>query len=493
MKFLNLLIPKEKIVGIEIGAQKLKMLFLEKDISEKISVAGKSEVELEEGVIVFGAVKNKEKLSKALFKLKKIFSPGKNLSSFAVVTISQSGIYSEILEFPKYLDSEQLLEAISMNAAEKLPLRLSECYLDWQVIESGANKNKVLVSLIPRKIADDYIDVLKENGFNLIALEASFLSIERAVNVPKDPIIFLYFTDEGITSIVYYNKFSYFSQFELWQEASLGKEIKNIEELGKIIKNKIKKIVSYFESQYEPLRIKKVFLMSYGFDAEKIIKKIGPSGWPMEKAEPKVDSLKNSDWVPVTGAALRAFIPRSDDTIISLLPVGTESLYETQKAISFAKSIFFLISALASFYVIAFMAVFVFVSFLGSGINRQMELRSNIPLPTEYLQMEAATKEFNGYVNDLSVIHLKTKDDYAAALSSIAKLNIPGISLTGLNFDNLSKPISISGIAANRESLGAFKLQMEKFNLFNDINFSVQNIAQKSNIPFSASLYLKKL
>lgn len=62
MDFLNLLIPKEKIVGIEIGGQKLRMLYLEKDNFGNVSVSGKSEVSLPDGTIAFGRVVDKKKL-----------------------------------------------------------------------------------------------------------------------------------------------------------------------------------------------------------------------------------------------------------------------------------------------------------------------------------------------------------------------------------------------------------------------------------------------
>lgn len=490
MQFFNLLIPKEKIVGMEINSQKLRMLYLELDRNGKAFVKGKSETDLEEGVIVSGMVKDSQKLSLAIKKLKENFKPKKFLSPFVIVTISQNGVYSDIIELPDNLTNEQLAEAISLNAAENLPLPLSQCYIDWQVIERKGIKNRVLAASLPKKIADDYINVLKENGFRLIALEASFLSIERAICIPRNPTILLYLTDEGITNVIYNNRFSYFSKFEFWFEASLGEQIKKAEDVNKIIKRKIKEATAFFESKYK-LKIEKILLMSYGFDADIIIKKIGITDAPIQKAELKINSIDNSDWVPSGGAAARAFIPRSDDAVISLLPIGTESLYETQKTISFANSISLLISAIASLYLIIFTAAFIFISFIESNISKQIEFRNSIAMPQEYSRIESETKEFNDYIESFLAINPKSNMDYTKILDGINKLNTPGIYLANIKAAKPADPILVSGTASSRENLNVFKKNIEDSSYFKKTKFSIPNITQRSNISFSLTLYLK--
>lgn len=478
---LNFLTPKEKIVGIEINSQKMRMLYLELDRNGKAIVKGQSEIKI-----------NEKDLSKALNRLKNDFKPQRSLSSFAILTISQNEIYSEIIKFPAALSEDQLIESIGLNASENLPLPLSECYIDWQIIESNNKTNNVLISTIPRKIADNYIKILKENGFKLIALEASFLSIERAVFISEKPTIFLYLTDKGITSIIYKNRSPYFSQFELWNETTVGKEIRNIKDLSKIIKNKIKKLTLYFESRNDEMKIEKILLASHGFDADIIIEKIGKALLPIEKAELKIKSLENNDWITVAGAAARAFIPRSDDKIISLLPVGTESLYETQKAVSFIKSIMTIIFSLAIFYIAVFSGSYLLILNLEKNINNQISIRNSLPLPEEYIKIKSETKEFNSYTIDLANIYQDTRSDYGNILKNINKLNTPGISITKLNSVKQNEPVYISGIASTRENMNVFRSKIENSNLFEDTKFSVKNIAQKENIIFEIRLVFKK-
>lgn len=492
MDFLNLLVPKEKIVGIEITDEKLRMLYLEKDTLGAIKTAGKSEEDMEEGVVEFSAVKDRAKLSKALASLRKKFKPRRRLSNFAIVTIPQIGVYSEIFDFPENLDGDQMVEAIGFSAAANLPLPLAECYMDWQAIESGNAKKKVLVSLIAKKTADSYIEILKENGFHLIALEPYFLSIARSVEIPDDPVIFLNLTTEGVTSVVYSKKAPYFSQFEFWSEVSRGKEIRSADDFAKIIKAKVKKIKSYFESRQSDLKIKKILFLVCGADAKEIIKSVGESEIKFEEARLKIPAAENCEWASVAGAAMRAFVPRSEDTIISLLPVGTEDFYEIKKAESFAKSVLFLVFSLAVFYIAVFAAMFVFISFQERNISRQLELRSNALVPPEYARKERETKEFNGFISDLEKTYSVSSADYAAVLQNIGRLNTSGITLASVNFTNPAGPIAASGMALERQNLNAFKFQMENSDNFINAKFSVQNIAQKNNIPFSVTFFMKQ-
>jgi hypothetical protein len=488
---LNLLIPKEKIVGIEINSQKLRMLNLELSKANKAVIKGKSELELEDEIFTPKGVVDEKLLSDALAKLISAFKPKKFFSPYAIITVPQIGVYSEILELPKSLDESQLAEAITLNAAENLPLPLSQCYMDWQIIKNSGQNNKILISTISKDVADKYINALKKNGIKLVALETSFLSIERVVDVPDSATIFFYLTNEGLASIIYKNKTPYFNQFESWKELAPGKEIKNAGDLTKAIKNKAKKLKFYFESQNQKYGIKNILLMSYGFDSDIIIAKIGKTSIPISKANLKLISLENSDWIPVAGAAARALIPRSEDTIISLLPVGTESLYETQKAVSFAKSILFLLTTLFVFYIIIFSSAYFAVSYFQKSINDQMSQRNNLPISQEYSKIKSETEVFNSYLRDLDKISNLAELKYDSMLENINKLNTPGINMSNLSFDKKNNTIIMSGVAINRESLNLFKSKLDNSSDFINIDFSVKDIAKKDNIMFSANLEIK--
>lgn len=491
MDFLNLLIPKEKIVGIEIGDRKLRMLALNKDSFGNIYVQGKSEADLEEGIVEFGAVKNKKKLSSALVQLKKNFSPQGALSMFAVVSVSQESVYGDILRFPKNLTNEQLIEAISFNAAKSSPLPLGDCYLDWQLVEKGKSKDKFLIYIIPKETVNAYKSVLEENGFSLIALEPTSLSIGRAVKMADKPVIFFYLTRKGLISSVYTGSNPYLSQFESWQEASGGAAVDDLSGFSKVLEAKIKNLSSYFENQYGKEKIGKVLLMSQELSTDKIIKKIKSEDVLIEKAKSDIPSIINYDWIIVGGAARRAFIPRSEDTIISLLPVGTESFYEKQKASSFASSILIVVVTIMLFYAVALTVFSSFVSYIGSDLSRQVALRSGMPMPADYSKVDRDSKEFNEYVADLASISSETGADYGSIMSKINSLNSTGILLTSVNFDSVSGAVSVSGVALARENLNAFRFQMANSPYFSNVKFSVQNIAQKSNVPFSLSFNLK--
>jgi len=491
MNLIKLLIPKEKIVGIDISSQKLRMFYLEQDAYGKIAIKGKSEVELDGGVVVFGEIKDKKKLLIALEKLKKTFVPKKLLSNFAIVTIPPNKIYSEILEFPKVLDNQQLLEAISTNAADKLPFPISSCYFDWEIIGEKEDKNLVLVSLARKEVIDSYIETLKIAGFDLIALETYFLSLERIIDLPEYPVILIYLTDDGMSCTIYQKNRPYFSQFETWEEISSGKIIKNLTDLKDAVKAKINMLSLYFESRNTSSILKKVFIISHGFNTDTLIKKIGKLRFPIEKASIKIKPFENSGWLPAAGAAARAFIPRNEDTIISLLPIGTESLYETQKAISFSKSILFFITSLSLFYISILSVFFVFITSLESSVTSQLSIKNSIPINAEYVKMETDTREFNGYISDIVKIRTLSGKDYASIVDKINKLSIAGTSFSSININDSSKTVNISGISSSRESYRYFKNNINASSDFSNVVLSSSDIAKKNDINFSLTMYIR--
>jgi hypothetical protein len=162
-----------------------------------------------------------------------------------------------------------------------------------------------------------------------------------------------------------------------------------------------------------------------------------------------------------------------------------------QKMTSFASSIFIVAATMMLFYVMALTASFFFISYIGNDINLQMESRGNMPMPVDYAKIDEDTKEFNSYVSDSSGVFSKTNADYGAKMEKINSLNSNGISLVNIGFDNVSSVIAVSGIASTRENLNSFKFQLAGSEIFSNVKFSVQNIAQKSNIPFNVSFNLK--
>lgn len=492
MNLIKFLIPKEKIVGIEISSEKLRMLYLEQDAYGKINIKGKSKIDLNDGVIVNGEVKNKKELSAALDALKKSFVPKKYFSNFAVITIPPNRIYSSVQSFPKILDNSQLLEAITTNARDNFPFALSSCYFDWEIIEESGDKYQVLISMAPKKIIDEYIEAIKSAGFELIALETHFLSLERLVDLPESPVMMIYLNNDGLNSVVFKSKRPYFNQFETWQEASGGTSIRSLSALSNMIKSKINMISLRFESKNESETIKKVLLAGRDLNVAKLIKNMEIFQYPVESAGLKLKFPDDEDWLPASGAAARAFIPRSDDTVISLLPVGTESLYETQKAISFSKSILFFLFSLSLFYVSVLLAFFLFFSSLEKNLSHQLSINNSVPISGEYSKMASDTKEFNSYASDISKIKSSMKNDYSSSLiDKINALAVTGTSFTGISINDSSKVIYITGISSSRESYRYFKNKISASADFSDAALSSSDIAKKTDINFSATMHIK--
>lgn len=78
------------------------------------------------------------------------------------------------------------------------------------------------------------------------------------------------------------------------------------------------------------------------------------------------------------------------------------------------------------------------------------------------------------------------------ALKEIAKTIPAGAYLTNLNFNSLDAKFSLSGKAGSREILLLLKNNLEKEEIFSDINFPSANWVEPLDINFNLSFKLKK-
>jgi len=81
------------------------------------------------------------------------------------------------------MSSREYDEAIPIEAADYLPIPISETYLDYQILITHPDEPLVdiLVVATPKKLVDDYVELANLAGFELAALETKPLAIGRAI------------------------------------------------------------------------------------------------------------------------------------------------------------------------------------------------------------------------------------------------------------------------------------------------------------------------
>ena len=124
-----------------------------------------------------------------------------------IFAISDFSSFFTNFQLPSMKQSE-LADAVRFEARRQVPLPLSEVVLDWQLLEKRSGKNqpyKVLLIAVPKEVINQYEDIARFSGLQLVALEAEvFGGIRAGLQDDQDPVVLLDIGSQTTTvSVVY--------------------------------------------------------------------------------------------------------------------------------------------------------------------------------------------------------------------------------------------------------------------------------------------------
>lgn len=479
MNILNLLTKEKHIAGLEIDDSFVRVAFFPPNKKEDyFSFYNKQssknikqglillEEPLPNNTVVEGVVINKEILAKTI---KNIWIKAKLKTQYAIVAIPDDQIYLRIFSFPKTVDETRIKEAMTLGISFQLPMKNEDLYLDWEHIPSDQNMNEVLLSAIPKIVADGYIAALNLADIKSIALESHLASIARATQTePNSTTIFTKETDDDATIFILKEKTVRFSRAVPTRFISKKK-----------FKEEVNKVKLAFESEL-PKDAKPMEVIN--INNADIIDEY--TNFP-QLTEPK------TKWLVALGSAIRGNIPEGEDKIISLLPIKTEEMYAYQKANTFIKLLRNIIIGVSIFFVVVFLVMYFFILSLSSNINRSIATNSANPITSEILSKEAGINNINSLTSTGKII-LSETPVWSTLLEEVQRRTISGVAISTLAVSSLTTPISITGTAKDRTILNQFKKTLQESPMFSDVVLPVTNLEQKENIAFSISFRIKE-
>ena len=522
---------EEKVGGLSIDENKIILTYLNKDAE----IIFQKEVSLPVGTIENGVLKNPEQLLLALKKAQE----NKKLPSKSVV-ISLPSIIAQpfIFEFFPNLKLEEINEALRLIIDSSLPLEKDKIYVDWE--EIGIEKfreKKFLLAMGIKELIDPYLEVVSKSGLAPIATETHAWSLSRAVDFKGEPVLAINFEPSQIIFTVYQNNILVF-QFNMPNiEAELhgtnaeqrGKELKKI---GKDKKKKAKKIIEappieqssatqpvkltgakndeflekaailakrlfYFlaSDNFYNFKIKNVVLFGESEIKQKFQSYFVSSDLPAEvlvKAggnELNISGVEtDKSFIFSLGAAKRGLLKRRDDTICSLMPIGTESAYERQRFISFLDFFQKLAVVFGGFFIILFFGAFILISVIYQSAAKNLT-KYQAEIPSGIVEIKTAAALFNQKIDQLAQIEKKSPK-WENLFLELDKIINPGLIIGNLTVA-VGQPVEISGVAKNRENLLQLRSVLEQSPTFMPITLPLSILLGKDNIAFSFKLGLK--
>lgn len=235
---MSLLNPLSNAFGLDIGDRTFKIVQVNRRGMGKQAyrLTAWNTIDVPEGVMNGGDVKDSEAAAKLLKKLATSVN-GRLRGSAVVACLPEAKTFIKIIEVPAGSSEEEMSTAVRREIEQNIPLPMEEIYSDWQMLEDrkplvpkpqpkpeakkeaakeapkaedtkapadddaeeetvpqpvARNTVKLLMGAAPKKLVDDYTELLEKAGLAPIALEIEATAISRAI-VPFDE-----FTDDAV-------------------------------------------------------------------------------------------------------------------------------------------------------------------------------------------------------------------------------------------------------------------------------------------------------
>jgi type IV pilus assembly protein PilM len=211
--FKNIFTPPTSVglpfAGLNIGNRKIKFIQIA-DSSEGSIVENHGEIDIPSNIFKDGEILNKPELVKYLSSIK-----GKLKTNFVKVSIPEEKTYVFNIYVPQLKDDE-IRQAIEFKIEENVPLKVDEVSFEYKIIKKPNSKKEDLlidVFVVPKKVIDDYSDVLYQSGLLPISFEIESLSAAKSV-VPdseNNSVLIVNIKDNSTVLSVYSNKVVWFT------------------------------------------------------------------------------------------------------------------------------------------------------------------------------------------------------------------------------------------------------------------------------------------
>lgn len=170
-----------KVFGLDIGFETIKLCQVTKH-GQSATILGVADIPITERILEKDRIKNKAATANAIKQACLKAKPHSISAKKIVSALPETFVFSKTIRLPKMSQSE-LVTAVPNEAAQYLPIPLSDVYVDFQVLVTHPDEplTDVLIAAAPKRLVDDYVDMAKMAGMELSALETKPIAVGRAL------------------------------------------------------------------------------------------------------------------------------------------------------------------------------------------------------------------------------------------------------------------------------------------------------------------------
>lgn len=168
--------------GLDIGTNTIKIAQVEKETDKKFKLISAGLIPTPQPGFQSQQDSDLIPLAQAI---KKLHADAKITSKDVVFSLSESQVFSRIIEMPPMSEGE-LIQAVPWEAEQFVPMPMSDITLDWQIVSRAekskvGEKMKILIVAAPTALIKRYTTVLELAGLNVSAIETEMIAAVRAL------------------------------------------------------------------------------------------------------------------------------------------------------------------------------------------------------------------------------------------------------------------------------------------------------------------------
>ncbi len=185
---------KMPAVGLDISDESIHFAEL-KEVKGGFIVSNFGKKDIPKNVIKSGEIKKTGELIKILTSIRSEFG-----SNFVNVSLPEQHAYLFKLRIPDMKQSE-IRSSVELQLEDNVPISAHEAVFDYDIIKDSEKKGEQIeieLSVLPKNIIDNYLNILKMAGLTPLSFEIEAQSIARAV-VPENDLRTFMVIDFGKT------------------------------------------------------------------------------------------------------------------------------------------------------------------------------------------------------------------------------------------------------------------------------------------------------
>ncbi len=169
----------QPIFGFDLGTRTAKLIQL-RPSGKTMQVAGYGYAMFPDDAITEGIIVDPQEIVKSIKPLLAKMPYGQVTARKVAASLPVAKVFTRVLELPP-MNPTDLAQAVRLEAEQYIPVPLPDLYIDFETIETGAERNEVLMVAAPRAIVDSYLKLFDLLGLEVALIESSMAATTRAV------------------------------------------------------------------------------------------------------------------------------------------------------------------------------------------------------------------------------------------------------------------------------------------------------------------------